>query len=200
MSQQDDPGNKSGVSRRTWFVWLAVFAGIILLMLFRDRWESSEELISQHRFEELVDSGEIVHAAVNYDPQNPALNDVIGKYSRTENGAQSEVPFRARIRLTGNLEEKLLSLPQVEPRQPNTMLLSVVSSVLPIVVIAALIWFFFIRQIRRVAKSSPSTPDLHARANQQQDRLDRILDKWEEQGRRMDSVVDQMERNNGIKR
>src|SRR5467141_2081246 len=40
--------------------------------------------------------------------------------------------------------------------EPNTMLLSVVLSGLPIIVIAALIWFFFIRQIKMAGKGALS--------------------------------------------
>src|SRR5439155_11247002 len=89
---------------RTWIVWLAVFGGIILVMLFKDRLESGSGEISQHKFEELVDSDQIVQATINYDPQNPALNEVVGRYYKLEKDARVEVPFRAKVRLTGSLE------------------------------------------------------------------------------------------------
>ena len=180
--------------RRAWIVWLAVLGGILLLVLFRERLEPPAEAISQHRFEELVNAGQIVRATVNYDPQNPALNEVIGSYYRAEGDAKTEVPFRARVRLTDGLESKLLSMPQFEPRQPNALMLNLVTSVLPFVVIAALIWFFFIRQIKKATRTSPSAADVNARALEQQQRFDGILDKWEEQARRMDAVLDKMEK------
>ena len=73
-------------------------------------------------------------------------------------------------------------------------------SVLPIIIIAVLIWFFFIRQIKKANKGSPSVADLNARTAQQQDRLDNILDKWEEQARRMDVLLEKRERENGVKK
>ena len=73
-----------------------------------------------------------------------------------ENDRKVEVAFRAKARLTPELEEKLLSMPQFEPREPNTMLFSFMLSVLPILVIAALIWFFFIRQIKMAGKGALS--------------------------------------------
>ena len=66
------------------------------------------------------------------------------------------MPFRARVRLLPDLEKKLLSMPQLDPREPNTMLFSFMLSVLPIIVIAALIWFFFIRQIKMAGKGALS--------------------------------------------
>ena len=187
-----EPAFPHRIPARTWIIWITIFGGIILLMLLRDKWESSGEPINQHRFEELLDAGLIVHATVWYDNQS-ALNKIDGTY-RVESNAANDVPFRTDVRLTRRLEEKLFNLPQFEARQPNTMVMSIIWSVLPIVVIALLIWFFFIRQIKRAAKNSPSTPDLQARAGEQLNRFEKILDKWEDQTRRMDAVLERMER------
>ena len=182
------------VPMRTWIVWIAIFGGIIFVMLARDRWEVQSERISQHRFEELVDAGQIVRAKVNYNAQNSALNEVIGTYSRTENGVKIEVPFRARVRLTQGLEEKLLSLPQFELRESSPVFVNLVATLLPILILAVFIWFFFIRQIKKTIRSSPRASELNATTAEQQDRFDKILDKWEEQARRMEAVLDKMER------
>ena|SRR5258706_1577601 len=145
----------------------------------------------------IVESAQIAQATINYSPQNPYLTEIVGTYFKTgtrqdhtsQNGHAGVVPFIAKVRLTPRLENSLLSMPQFQVREANTMLLSVVWSILPIVLVAALIWFFFIRQIRRISRNSPSTPDLQARTAVQQDRLDKIMDKWEEQARRMDAVL-----------
>ncbi len=184
------PGENIKPKARVWLIWLAVFGGIVLLMLFKDRMDLPGEMISQYRFEELVNAGQINHATINYNPQNAALNEVVGVYFRAgENGARTEVPFRAKIRLTSNLESKLLERPEFEPREPNTLLMSLAVSVLPFVIIAALIWFFFVRQIRK------ST----GRTVLQLDRLDAVLSKWEEQGQRMDKLLDKMEKDHGVR-
>ena len=157
----DDDRNprKSGEFRvppRTWLVWIAIFGGIIVLMLFKDRMETPGDVLSQYRFQELVSSNQIVQATISYNPQNSALNEVVGKYYRMEGDRKIEVPFRARVKLYPELEKKLLSQPQFEPREPNTMLFSFMVSVLPIIIIAALIWFFFIRQIKMAGKGALS--------------------------------------------
>ncbi len=184
----------TAVPLRTWLLWIAILGGIILLMLFREHLASQVDTITQYKFNELLDAGQILRATINYDPQNAWLNEIVGKYSQMENGMKKEIPFRTRVRLTAGMEQRLLSLPQFEPRQPNTMLLSVFWSILPVIVIALLIWFFFIRQIKRISRNSPTTADLQARASSQQDRLDKILDKWEAQAQRMDAVLDKLER------
>ena len=191
---------KPRLPSRTWIVWVAVFGGIILLMVFKDRMELPGDILTQYPFKELVESNRIIHATINYNAQGSALNEVVGKYYKIEDGRKVEVPFRAKVRLAGGLERKLLSLPQFEPREPNTMVFSFLVSVLPIIVIAVLIWFFFIRQIKRIARNSPSTPDLQAKASEQQARFDRILDTWEAQAHRMDGILDKMERDTSVKK
>jgi cell division protease FtsH len=158
-SGDDKNPRKAGefkVPPRTWVVWIAIFGVIVLLMLFKDRMEPPGELLSQPRFQQLVESNQIVQATINYNPQSSDLREVTGKYRKLENDAKSEAPFRARVRLLPDLEKKLLGMPQVDVREPNTMLFSFMLSVLPIIVIAALIWFFFIRQIKMAGKGALS--------------------------------------------
>ncbi len=141
---------------RTWVVWIAIFAVIVVLMLFKDRMEPQGDTISQPVFQSLVESNRIVQATINYNPQNSDLREVTGKYSKTEGDRKIEVLFRARVRLLPDLEKRLLSMPNVDVREPNTMLFSFMLSVLPIIIIAALIWFFFIRQIKMAGKGALS--------------------------------------------
>ena len=153
----DDKSPRKGgdfrVPPRTWVVWIAIFAGIVLLMLFKDRMEPPGEIFNQYKFQQLVESNQIVQATINYNPQSPDLREITGKYWKKPG---VEAPFRAKARLFPELEKKLLNLPQFEPREPNTMLFSFMMSVLPIIVIAALIWFFFIRQIKMAGKGALS--------------------------------------------
>src|SRR6266705_805350 len=157
---EDEKNSKKGgefrVPPRTWVVWIAIFGGIILLMLLKERMEAPGDIISQYKFQQFVESNQIVQATVNYNPQNP-LNEVVGKYRKDENGRSVETPFRAKVRLTEKMEEKLYEkYPQIEAKEPNTMLMNVAVSVLPFVIIAALIWFFFIRQIKMAGKGALS--------------------------------------------
>ncbi len=202
-SSRPNNGRAFRVPLRTWIVWLTIFGGILLLMLIRDWWESPDENLPQWRFQQLLESNLIAQATVNYSPQNSLLTEIVGKHYipdkegkpiKGEDGRPKEVLFRTKARLNSDLEEQLFSKFQFEPREPNTMLMSIFWSVLPILVIAVLIWFFFIRQIRRVSRNSPSSADLQARTSAQQDRLDQILDKWEDQAKRMDAVLDKMEK------
>src|SRR5215475_397205 len=167
---EDDKNAKKGgefrVPPRTWVVWIAIFGGIILLMVMRDRWESPGELITQYKFQQLVESNQIAQATLNYNPQDIYLTEVVGKYYKTDSagtriqgkdGDQQEA-FRAKVRLTNDLEKKILSgqYPQFEVKEPNTYLLSLIWGILPFAAIAAFIWFFFIRQIKMAGKGALS--------------------------------------------
>jgi cell division protease FtsH len=167
---EDDKNSKKGgefrVPPRTWVVWIAIFGGIILLMVMRDRWESPGTLINQFKFQQLVESNQIAQATINYNPQDPYLTEIVGKYYKTDSagarmqgkdGDQQE-SFRAKVRLTTDLEKKILSgqYPQFEVKEPNTYLLSLIWGILPFAAIAAFIWFFFIRQIKMAGKGALS--------------------------------------------
>lgn len=171
------------VRARTWIIWLAIFGGIILLMFLKDRIESSAGPISQARFEELLASGAIKQAVVNYGSQG-ALNAITGVYYATNGVSIAEVPFAAKVRLTPALENRIFSYPQFQPRELSSFWISILTSILPFVIIAALIWFFFIRQIKNVA----------IKPNPQQERFDQILSKWEAQITRFDAILDKWER------
>jgi cell division protease FtsH len=154
----DDKNPKKGEFRvppRTWIVWIAIFGGIILLMLFKEKLDSPADPLSQFKFQQLVDSNLIAEASVNYNPQSP-LEEIVGKYYKIENDQRVAVPFRAKVKLTEKMEEKLYSMAQFSPREPNTMLMNVAVSVLPFIIIAVLIWFFFIRQIKMAGKGALS--------------------------------------------
>jgi cell division protease FtsH len=162
-NNDDDKNSRKGgefkVPPRTWIVWIAIFGGIILLMLFKEKMEAPGDLISQYTFQQLVDSNQIAHATINYSPpQSAALTEVVGKFYRMDGNTKVEVPFRAKVRLTPTMEDELYKNHpnQFEPHEPNTMLMSLAVSVLPFIIIAALIWFFFIRQIKMAGKGALS--------------------------------------------
>src|SRR5205809_2455896 len=83
-NNDDDRNPKQGgefrVPPRTWIVWIAIFGGIILLMLMRERWDSQGENLPQWHFQQLVDSNLISQATVNYSPQNSLLTEIVGKH------------------------------------------------------------------------------------------------------------------------
>jgi cell division protease FtsH len=144
-------GGEFKVPPRTWIIWIAIFGGIIMLMLFKDKMESQEGNLTRFQFEQLVDSNLVSQAVVNYNPQSP-LTEIVGKYRK----ADKLLSFRTKVDLTDKLKEKIYAKPEFEEREANTLLMSVIWNVAPILIIATLIWFFFIRQIKMAGKGALS--------------------------------------------
>ncbi|HYV27032.1 MAG TPA: ATP-dependent zinc metalloprotease FtsH, partial [Candidatus Eisenbacteria bacterium] len=158
-------GGEFRVPPRTWIVWIAIFGGIITLMLVKDKMEWQGESLKQYRFQQLVDSNLISKAIINYNPQNGALTEITGEYYKTDgagnklkkaDGEFDTAPFRSKVRLTPETEAQIVNNLHFEVREPNTMLLSVLWSVLPFVILGTLVWFFFIRQIKMAGKGALS--------------------------------------------
>jgi cell division protease FtsH len=169
---QDDErgGKKSGEFRvppRTYIIWIAILGAIPLLMVFKGPGSSQEERLNQIQFQQKVESNQVARGIIIYDPQSPYLHEVRGAYYKTDEktgervldpstGKAKEIQFVAKVRLTEKIEEKLLTLLVFETRQPNTVLLGLVYSLGPILLIALLVYFFFIRQIKMAGKGALS--------------------------------------------
>src|SRR5213596_76330 len=84
----DDKSPKKGgefrVPPRTWIVWIAIFGGIIMLMLVKERMDTPGETLSQFKFQQLVESNMIAQAIINYSPQSPFLTEINGKYFKND--------------------------------------------------------------------------------------------------------------------
>jgi cell division protease FtsH len=161
---KDDDKNpkKAGDSKippRTWIVWIAIIGSIITLVMFKGRMETPSDVLKPQEFISKVDSNLITSATINYSPQSQ-LQEITGKYEKTDangNVIKGElVPFRIKMPLTEELLNKLNKLPPSQYGEQSTVMLSLIWSVLPIVAIAAFIWFFFIRQIKMAGKGALS--------------------------------------------
>jgi cell division protease FtsH len=163
INNDDKDSKKNGEFRvppKTWIVWIVIIGGILALVLFRNQMTPPVDTIQPKQFLEMVDAGLIDSATVNLSPQSP-IYDVIGKYRTLEKPSDPKsnstlVPFHVKILLTDNMIEKLEKIKNVEPKEANTMLLSVLMTLLPILLIGAFIWFFFIRQIKMAGKGALS--------------------------------------------
>ncbi len=158
----DDKGKNGDfrVPPKTWIVWIVIIGGILGLFLFRNNMTPPVDAIKPQEFLAKVDAGLIDSATVNFSPQSP-IYDIVGKYRSLEKpgdpkGSGTVVPFHVKMILTDSIAEKILKLPNVEIKEPNTMLLSVMMTLLPILLIGAFIWFFFIRQIKMAGKGALS--------------------------------------------
>jgi cell division protease FtsH len=163
----DEDKNKKGgefrVPPRTWIVWIAIFGGIIALMMLKDQMEGSTKPMKQYDFLMLVESNQIFQAKINYGAQSGYLTEITGEYYETdkatgkrilEAGKEKVVPFRTKARLTPKLEEKLGYLPQFDPREPNPLWWSFGMQLMFFLALGLFVWFFFIRQLKMAGKGA----------------------------------------------
>ncbi len=159
----DDKG-KNGEFRvppKTWIVWIVIIGGILALVLFKNNMAPQVDTIKPSAFLSMVDSNLIDSAILNYSPQSP-LYDIVGKYRAVDKNGEPQtgnlVSFHVKMPLTDKTLDKLLAYKNgnIETREQNTIVLSVMMTLLPILLIGAFIWFFFIRQIKMAGKGALS--------------------------------------------
>ncbi len=164
---QEDDRRRSGDFRmpsRNWIVWIAIICAILLVVLLKDRYDQPAESLTGYQFQSLVEKDLINTATIKFSPQSAYMTEIDGSYYKLPEKPEGDwkktaqsVPFRTKVFMTKKQLSDLLNNHQnFKAEEPNTVLLSVLWSVLPILVIASLIWFIFIRQIKMAGKGALS--------------------------------------------
>ncbi len=141
--------------QRTWLLWLALLSLIPLVVFFKDRTEARFKVLNHLEFLNLVENDRIQEATIYYNPQS-LRREINGQYLDPENTAAGPVPFKVETRLSEALEDQLLRTGKFKVAEPNTMLVNLFYGILPFVLIAALVYFFLIRQIKMAGKGALS--------------------------------------------
>jgi cell division protease FtsH len=163
----DKNANKDGGFRmqpRTWVVWAVIIGGIALLVTMKDRMvDTPRQTLSQYEFLQMVNSNQIAGAIINYSPQSTYLTEIVGDYYVMDgtnfvmkDGKPLAKAFRTKARLTEAVENKLIAVQQIEPRETSGMFYSILMQLLFLGIIGLFLWFFFIRQIRMAGKGALS--------------------------------------------
>lgn len=168
-----NPGNDKGPkqpdeirapSPRNWIVLVIILLFIPLLYLIRSQSDQKQLTLTYNQFMEKVGRGDIIEGLIRYDPQYDTLREIAGRYvvrnekgeiAKTEEGKPQESTFQIEIPLTPELEQTLLQQ-GLKTAKPNTVLLNVIVGLLPFLLLIALIYFFFVRQIRMAGKGAMS--------------------------------------------
>ncbi len=166
--------NKSGdggknndfkASVRPWIIWLAILGFVPILIMLRDRAEPRRLNLTYTEFIGHVEADRIVSGEIAYNPQSSDLRLITGRLKKltkdnkpqmTAAGEEASDLFKIKIPLTPNLLEKLLATGKFETVEPNTLLMSIVFTLLPFLLIGLFIYFFFIRQIKMAGKGALS--------------------------------------------
>lgn len=163
-SSGEDPNKEPKVPARGWLLMLAIIGFIPLLMLLRDRPDSGLPKVNLTQFEKLLEENRVIEADLVLTPSSK-LVEISGRYkagpdeeaNATLSKFKGEIPFRFETFLS---EEKLQSLvlahEQLLPKQPDTMLIGILLQLGPFLLLAFIIYFFFIRQIKMAGKGAMS--------------------------------------------
>ena len=167
-NNNQDGGKKDGgefrVPPRTIILWLAILGAIPLLLLARSAGPVTAKVLTQAQLMEKVRSNLVVSATISYGQPGTYLHKVTGKFFETdaagvkvmEKDKPKENNFIAEVLLTEKVSNQLIESGVFEQKEANTMLLSLVYGLLPILLLAAIIWFFFIRQIKMAGRGALS--------------------------------------------
>jgi cell division protease FtsH len=147
-------GGDIKVPPRTWILWIAILAAIPLLMMFRDRSETKYQTITHLQFKEAVEAGQVAEGVVSYNIQSP-LREITGRLTTTTPEGKPFF-FKIKTSLSPEFEQQILDTGKFKPVEPNTLLVNMIWSVLPFLLIAFLVYFFLIRQIRMAGKGALS--------------------------------------------
>ena len=143
------------VPSRNWLLWILILGCIPLLMVFKKNKDAAYQPLSRSQLIGLANENIVHEGMIHYNPQSSVLNEITGYCSKSEDksGVLKEVPggdivhFKVKTRLTPDLESALLNK-GFDVQEPNTFLLNIFVTILPILFVAFLIYFFFIRQIK----------------------------------------------------
>jgi cell division protease FtsH len=165
----DDKNVKKGgefrMQPRTWVVWAVIIGGIVLLATMKDKYGDQQRApLTQYEFLQKAHSNLIASATINYGAQSSYLTEITGSYYATDSsgnkvikdGKPVEVSFRTKARLTEDMENLLLNVEKIEPRESSALLYSIGMQLLFLGIIGLFLWFFFIRQIRMAGKGALS--------------------------------------------
>jgi len=173
MGETGKPTQEFKVPARTYVLWMVIIGLIPLLVILKQNARTAVPQLSQHDFMEKVANNLIVHATITLDQQSPYLRDVRGRYLKTDGQGKTvfeqekpvEVPFSAQVYLSDQTLQELLNTDKFSAKRPNTLLSNLIWSLGPILLVALLIYFFMIRQLKvavkqgaAVSKHAPPTP------------------------------------------
>ncbi len=150
---------------RTLLIWIAIIGIISVLMMLQRRSEIKPLELSYLELSQKITNNLIVPKTgqMAYNPQS-LLRKVTGRFYETDstgapvltNGKTNEIDFKTEIPFTDDITLTLLTTGKFKPVEPNNIMLNVVMTVLPFLLLAGLIYFFLIRQIKMAGKGAMS--------------------------------------------
>ncbi len=143
---------------RTIMVWIAILAIIPFMFYMKGTNEEKPKKITYPQLTNMLEMGLITEGKIIF--QQSPLQTIRGKFYETNSAGAvvktKATPFRLDIHLTETSKDLLLNSGVFESDEANPYVASVFMSLLPILLLVAVIYFFLVRQIRSAGKGAMS--------------------------------------------
>lgn len=136
---------------KIWLLWIVLLFAIPLFLVFRNNKDEQQyPVIRRAELVELLNHNAQMSGTIRYPPPGTSsLVEILGEAKITNSAGQGTTTrFRLKTRLNAELENQLLAK-GFETAEPNTVVMSLFVTLLPILLVALIIYIFFIRQINR---------------------------------------------------
>lgn len=141
-------------------VWLVIFAAIIALWSLYVPQPRDEKTLSIPNVVRALDEGRLAEVTLKSDPKGgPQWYQIQGRLAADPGDTENErgIPFVAKGRLTDDVYNKLTDPAygiQVREQPASTLLMDIMIGLLPFVLIIALLYFLFVRQLRMAGRGA----------------------------------------------
>ncbi|MEO6183554.1 MAG: ATP-dependent zinc metalloprotease FtsH [Verrucomicrobiota bacterium] len=165
--QENKNEKKSGDFKpRTLFILIGIVGVVSILMMLQHRSENKSKDLSYSDLSKKIEENQIVPGSgqIAYNPAS-ALQKITGRYYMLDakgapvigvSGKTNEVEFKTETRLTDPMSKELSDSGKFKELEPNNTLQNVLMGLLPFLLLAGLIYFFLIRQIKMAGKGAMS--------------------------------------------
>ncbi len=165
--QENKNEKKSGDFKpRTLFILIGIVGVVSILMMLQHRSENKSKDLSYSDLSKKIEENQIVPGSgqIAYNPAS-ALQKITGRYYKLDakgapdigvSGKTNEVEFKTETRLTDPMSKELSDSGKFKELEPNNTLQNVLMGLLPFLLLAGLIYFFLIRQIKMAGKGAMS--------------------------------------------
>jgi len=140
-------------------IWLAILVAIISLWAFNPGAGSQVESWSVHRVMEELAAGNIREGTLKADPSGgPNWTILQGEANHPDSnmGGSEAITFRAEGRLTEEVYETLQASGEFKEVRSSTLLNDLLFSLLPFILIIAILYFLFVRQLKNAGRGAMS--------------------------------------------
>ena len=169
-NKKPDKTDKEGDSKSPprILVWIAflVLIPFVLLILHNEKRNIQREQLTHGQLYHLATNNLVVKGTVIHDPQYEDLKKITGIRKAGEwnpdgtlapdETGQQEVDFWIKSQILPELNKAILNSGKFEQKETNTLLIGLLTGLLPFVIIAALIYFLIFRQIKMAGKGALS--------------------------------------------